>query len=283
MACLLGQSLKRHAPEVDFRVLDFGLTEPHRAFLKRRGYLVTRPADMPPDLHPYAYKASIGDFVRDVEWSNLVWIDADMIAVAPITASLHSLLDEMGKRGADVAATMAGTVANFLENATAGGWNPKPFADAIRARGIDENLGYYSVGFVAFRSRGFLDRWRDLTRSIEQHVCFEQNAFNLLAHAENSALLIELEEWNPWGEWLDKIDAKSDGTFCIGSNRVRFLHLTSLYKEQVAWANGLNFGTGYLPEPFKLVLDPKVQVAQYAVMADFIEESVPDLRETGLL
>ena len=63
MVCILIRSLRKWVSVQDRTyILDFGLSEPQRLYLKKRGLLLDRPPYLAGGAHPYFYKASMAEF-----------------------------------------------------------------------------------------------------------------------------------------------------------------------------------------------------------------------------
>ena len=102
MTCLLISSLRRWASGIPAFVLDFGLDPAQQHFLNQYVTVLKRPNDLPSDLHPYIYKTAIARYLREVDWSSLIWFDSDMVAVGPISKGLSAALNNMRSSGKEM-------------------------------------------------------------------------------------------------------------------------------------------------------------------------------------
>ena len=84
MTAVLMHSLKRCAPRLPLRVLDFGVDERQGRFLDRHCKFIRRPADVPASAHPILAKTLLASYLRGTPWSSLVWIDCDMMAAGAL-------------------------------------------------------------------------------------------------------------------------------------------------------------------------------------------------------
>src|SRR3982074_670415 len=93
--CLLMPSLRSWAPELPLYVLDFGMDQAQRRFLRGFCTVLERPADMAPNQHPFIYNAAMARFLKPVKWTTVVWLDSDIIAVGPLGKRLKPLIAEL--------------------------------------------------------------------------------------------------------------------------------------------------------------------------------------------
>ena len=128
MACTLLHTLKRWCPDVPVYVLDFGLDVAQKRFLADRAIVLDRPSDLPPHLDPFLYKAAIAKYLRPIDWSTIVWLDCDMIAVGPIRQRLNEVVTEMERNSIEVAACL--DISETIGALLAGGYKAEPFVAA---------------------------------------------------------------------------------------------------------------------------------------------------------
>ena len=229
MACLLVQSLARWLPGVPVLVCDFGLNSAQRRFLEARGALLPRPPSVREGTHPYRAKAALVDYLpRDPAGADepVVWFDCDMMAVAPLGEPLAGLLEAMGKHGSTLAACPDAEVAD-----TAGfiaRWDVAPFAEAVRAGGIDPRRPYLNSGFF-IASRDALAEVRDRCAALDDHRMIDQNGFNLTAWAPGRrSAVLNAAAWNVHGRLLAETVCDEDGEVRCGPHRALVLHATSV-------------------------------------------------------
>jgi hypothetical protein len=287
MACTLLHTLKRWCPDVPVYVLDFGLDVAQKRFLADRAIVLDRPSDLPPHLDPFLYKAAIAKYLRPIDWSTIVWLDCDMIAVGPIRQRLNEVVTEMERNSIEVAACLdiSETIGAFL----AGGYKAEPFVAAIRKQDISPSSRYFNVGIVICRSHEFVDAWTALAGRIADHVNFDQNLFNLVVHArKHSILTLPRHEWNVHGSMLASIRAASDpiyGTKLKTNDHeqaVLILHPTSSRKEDIVQMGAAEIGTHRVPGHLFFCRTPAAFNVQRTVLSDFLTQSIGELRSSGL-
>src|ERR1700683_4380038 len=81
MGCLLMHSLAQWAPDLPFYLLDFGLDDAQRRFLREHQVLIERPDNVPKNLHPIVCKTAIGEYLHGIEWSAVLWLARDKLGV----------------------------------------------------------------------------------------------------------------------------------------------------------------------------------------------------------
>lgn len=284
MTCLLLHSLKRLAPTLPLHVLDFGLDEAQRRFLETRCTVLDRPAELDANQHPFAYKAAMARYLRPVPWSSMVWMDGDMVAVGPIEASLSARLADMSRARTEVA--LCRDDAATIAGAFASGLPMQPYADALRARGIDRGSSYFNCGFFACRSPDYLQAWDQSAQSMPVHSMYDQNLFNLLLHERGPPTELSAAVWNLHGALLAQARAgEAEGRFAVmvGEERTLALHATSSRAEDVLTGSGLKLGGEQIEGYLKFCRNPVLRQVQDFIMRDFVAESIDDLRRAGVL
>ena len=274
MGCMLVHSLRKSAPRLPVYFLDFGLDRAQRKFLDGICTVVPRPRHLDPKQHHYASKASMGEFLAGVPWSDLVWLDSDMIALDPIADDLKGVVRRMDAGGSAVAACpdTCGTIGDFIE------YNEQiaPFTAALAQSGVALTEPYLNVGFVICRSRALLDAWRKLTESFAPHLCFEQNAFNIVTRTKSRVTILPAQHWNVHGHLLDD-KARGPGTSHI-------LHATSPRADADLTLNEfVAFGQQKIMSSLKLFRNPVLRKYQEAVLMDFMAGAHPQLQQLGIL
>jgi hypothetical protein len=282
MGCLLMRSLERWAPQLPRYLLDFGLDEPQRRFFRERGVLIERPANVPADLHPIVAKTAIGAYLRDVDWSALLWLDSDMLAVGPLQQSLADVLAEMEASQSEVAACSVETIRELF----AGGWPMAPFAEALRNEGIDLESPYYNNAAVVFRSVEFVDEWWRLAQHTPLHLCIDQNLFTLLALRRRKITPLSARVWNLHGPLLAQAKAVTDG----GEPRIvsgreapesaLILHPTSI-RDQHHLPCTCTVGQGP-KQALKLFRNPDLRERQIQLISELIAEDRAALARAGM-
>ncbi|WP_096702311.1 tetratricopeptide repeat protein [Magnetospirillum sp. 15-1] len=217
-------------PGLRLHVCDYGLTEPQRAFLRRKELLLETPSDMV-GVHPWRAKTALGRYVAALDWDVIVWMDADMVALAPIAGAMEVQAKALLDSGKPLAACLdPATVTQMLAMI------PAPHFEAMApAHNIFPGTHYLNSGFFACASREFLDAWERLSRGMPDEGLFDQNALNLMAHSAGFQLLTK-SEWNLCA--ADIADARIEAG--DGRPRVshagftaRILHATSFRSEDV--------------------------------------------------
>lgn len=231
MAGALRQSLLDARWKGAFHICDFGLTDRQAEALRDAGLLLARPRGLATGLHPFYYKASLGDYVANLDFDLLVWIDCDMIAVDDPVVALGELATDLARDG-KVAALCADVGVDSIADACER-LEMQPFREALKRSGIDEQRPYLNTGFVAINDRRALAAWRDLAFALPVHALFEQNAFNLLAYTGRCrSLLLPAARWNVHGPLLSSTRAAPDGAAWVGEHRAFLLHATSAQTSQ---------------------------------------------------
>jgi len=286
MACILLRSLRKWISEQDRTyILDFGLSEPQRQYLKKRGLLLERPPQLAGGAHPYFYKTSMNEFLRG-DWRALVWLDSDMIAVGPVGQSICALVKDMNVGGQKVAACQdtLGTIETFIRTGIDRGWNITPFLQQLQINGIDRSARYYNAGFLVITSPDFVMEWRLLVASIPRHVVFDQNAFNLLVHKKGD--LRELDRsWNLHGTALFKAAVTPDDAVMIPDGTPALLiHATSPVHGELNLINTIDLGSGRrISCKMRMSCNPSVKALQLKHLHQFLDEELDDLNFYGVV
>lgn len=227
---LLMGSLRRYCPGLALHVCDFGLTDPQRHFLRRKGMLLEMPAGMEGRPHPWHYKAALGRYVAGLSWDAVVWLDADLIVLTDIGPRLAELYAGMRECGHILA--VAGTGATIGEQLTIE--RAPHFADLVARFELDRRALYVNSGFFLCRSAEFLLQWSALCDTMPMEVLFEQNAFNLVALAKPGGVrIVDLLQWNLCGNHLGmaRIEASRQAAVVMGpQGPAHILHATSTHR-----------------------------------------------------
>lgn len=224
---LLWGSLRRYCPGLKLHVCDFGLTDPQRHFLRRKGILLEMPAGMAGRSHPWQYKAALGRYVAGQSWDAVVWLDADLIVLTDIGPLLAELYAGMRERGHILA--VAGTGATIGQQLTIE--KAPHFADLVARLDLDRGAIYLNSGFFLCRSAEFLRQWSTLCDTMPMEVLFEQNAFNLVALTKPGGVrIVDRFQWNLCANHLGmtRIEASRQGAVVMGPlGPAHILHATS--------------------------------------------------------
>jgi hypothetical protein len=283
MGCVLMRSLAQSAPGLPFYFLDFGLEEPQRRFLSGRKVLIDRPSTVPENLHPIVGKMAIGEYLRELDWSAVLWLDSDMLTVGSLSDSLAEVLAGMAAAQREVAACSVETINELF----AGGWPMAPFAEALRAERISLDSSYYNNGTVVFRSAEFLKEWWKLARKTPVHMCIDQNLFNLLALRHNRIMHLPARTWNLHGMLLAEARAVTEN----GQQRIvagegtametaLVLHPTSIRDEYHEPIN-CSVGRGR-NQVMKLFRKPVLRACQIKVLSELIADAGEALADAGV-
>jgi len=284
MGCLLMRSLAQWAPDLPFYLLDFGLDEAQRRFLRERKVLIERPASVPENLHPIVCKTAIGEYLRGIEWPAVLWLDSDMLVVGPLQDRLDEVLSGMAEAQREVAACSVETISQLF----AGGWPMAPFAEALRANRINLESSYYNNAAVVFRSPDFLAEWWTLAQQTQVHLCIDQNLFTLLALRHNSIVSLSARTWNLHGTLLAEAKAVTEnGQVRIvaseptgTSEAVLVLHPTSVHNQHHLPVN-CNVGSGP-NQILKVFRNPALRDCQVRAIAKFIADDAVALAWAGI-
>ena len=254
MTCLLQCSLKHWAENFEVFVLDFGLNERERRFLKNWCKLRDRPSRMKRGLDPFYYKGAMAEFI-DKGWSSLIWMDGDMFAVGPLGNALTSLLREMEKSGHEIAACQDDDLSTIgrLATAPSSGRSAAPFIERIQAEGFSLDAPYYNSGFVVCRSHEFMRVWSRQTEQFPEHLLFEQNAFNLVVQRRRTLLELPYRKWNFHGRLFAEAEISCDGRAVSADGEPVFvIHALSGNREHITRYTNILVGCQLIPCDFRL-------------------------------
>lgn len=286
LAGALLQSLDERVPGVDARVMDFGLSPAQAAFLRERGRLLPRPADVPAGLHPYVLKTLFGRYLRELPHERVVWLDGDVVCVGDAAGATGALFDAMARDGRRVAAcpdmgpnpTLARFAASY----------PAPaLASFVRADPPRGELRYLNTGVIAFRdARRFFEEWERLAARMPGETCIDQNAFNMLVHADPArSLVLDAGVWNVHGSLLRQARASAPGWICDGRDATAvFLHATAHHGEGIGEVKvGLDVAGVAFETVFKTFHDPAMRRAHLEALRRFVVAHAGALRAAGVV
>jgi len=221
---LLMGSISRYCPGTRLLVCDFGLTQQQQDLLRRKSILLERPADLPGYPHAWYYKAALGRYVSGLNTRSILWIDADMMILSDIRPLIDNLDAGMAATGAYLAAAGNETIGE--QNAI----DPAPRFASLAAA-FHPNARYLNSGFFLCRSATFLEDWYQLCRTMPIEKLFEQNSFNLIAHAApDNVRIIDMLTWNMCGPQIRDAAVLASGRDIVITGphgRTHVLHATS--------------------------------------------------------
>lgn len=276
MACLLMESVGEFASQCAFFVLDFGLSESERQYLRSRNALLAMPdgiSGVSAESHPYFLKTAAIHYLKDISTSSaVVWIDSDIVIGSDLTGPLAHVLKGMEAAQSSVAACREGAIADVLGQVRL---DMGPFEKLLKARGMPSTLPYFNSGFVVFRSRDILANWFNLASVTPLHALFDQNILNVLMHDEGRITALPQEDWNLHGDLL----AESALGPLLGRGTLpKILHATSSHPDHidvVSMSLTQDFGRDY---PVRFFRNPILRRHQFEILTSFIQKAFP---ETG--
>lgn len=270
--CMLLQSFHEQDTGTTVYVCDFGFEDSQRDFLNALGILLPKPAHLNSYRHPWYAKAAMVDFLQSHsktrESEGFVWIDADIIAVRPVLAAIQKTAKDLQQNG-KVAALCPD--ANGVDlNGFITDWESRDedltdFRRLLSAYSVSRDKPYLNTGFVIISDLSIAEAWRDLTLRQKEWLLFEQNSFNVLAHAAPDRIeLLDTAVWNAHGPMLDDAGLKNDPVLLI--------HTTSNGERHVD--GDVRFGVRGLTTHgnLKLFLREDLRNQQLALLQRFLEE-----------
>jgi hypothetical protein len=283
MTAVLMHSLKRCAPGLPLHVLDFGVDERQARFLERHCRFIRRPGDVAAGAHPFFYKTQLARFLRETQWSSLVWIDCDMIAVGALKGALDALITQMESAGTHTAMCRddSGTIAGII----AGGLPMQPFLDVLAARGIARETPYFNTGFVVCGSPAVMQAWDAIGRATPLHSMFDQNLFNVVLAEHGAALELPARIWNLHGALLSEAtlrDVNGRPTLMADGERPLLLHPTSPRASEVSAASGLKLGDRQIAGTLKFCKNAALRAVQDFILQDFGATYLDELARDGI-
>lgn len=286
LANALLAGLEERMPGVDARVLDFGLAPAQAEFLRARRRWVGRPPEVPADAHPYVLKTYFGRYVRDLPGPNIVWLDGDILCVGDVEDRMRTLFDAMERHGRQVAAAPDmgpnGTLARFVAAYAA-----PALASYVRAEPSRGDLRYLNTGVIAFRdAQRFFDDWERLAARIPGEICIDQNAFNMLVHADpGRSVILEAGVWNVHSGLLADVRQREDRWHCGARDEpALFLHATSHRGESTGEVRlSLRAGGVEVAAMVKTFNDPAMRRAHLETLRRFVTANAADLRACGVV
>ena len=282
MACMLMRSLRRFTTQ-PLHVLDFGLTEAQRRFLADGGHLLDRPRRFAAGLHPFRYKAAMGEYTAPLGADAVAWLDSDMIVVGPLTERLDALTAEMRNTNAQVAVCRdtIGTIFDFLSL----GFDVRPMVQLLRTDGVDMGAPYYNTGIVVCVSPAFLRDWTALVERLPDHMLIEQNAFNVLVQRRGRPRELDSAVWNLHGGALGAAVVRGDGTDVRlpGHTPSLLVHPTSPNKADIALRPAIAIGRERIACQMRQCSKPALWNLQLMHLREFLYNSWDDLVRFGIV
>ncbi|MEQ9487545.1 MAG: hypothetical protein RIM72_00980 [Alphaproteobacteria bacterium] len=281
--CMLLQSMHEHDPDTPVHVCDFGFDAVHRDFLNALGLLLAKPDHLKDRRHPWYAKAAMVDFLParpETDGSDgFVWIDADIVAERPVAAAIEALADDLLRT--DCAAALCPDangvdLDGFISDWEKRGEDLSAFKTLLSAHSVAGTAPYLNTGFVIVADLAIARAWRDLTLRQRDWLLFEQNCFNVLAHADPDRIrLLDTAEWNAHGPLLD--------TAGLNDDPVKLIHTTSNGERHVD--GDIRYGLrGYATTGnLKLFLREDLRNRQLTLLQGFLDRHFDLLTETGVL
>ncbi|HIJ83082.1 MAG: hypothetical protein HW380_3093 [Magnetococcales bacterium] len=269
-------------------VCDFGLSDPQKKYLEKRGLLLSRPVSLEPGLHPYRYKASMGLFAQGLAYDAIVWIDSDCLVVGPLNRAVAAVMDAQS-RGGDFLAIcqdQGGSMADMIQN-----FAMEPFARLLDRSGISRDKPYLNCAVFILRSPAILKDWQEQVLDLEIHPLFEQNLLNCLAYGKLPEVkLLDREVWNVHDLDLDRLEVHGDfmethSRVLLGDKVVLVIHATS-FGERTVTFESVRFpvSDGYFIEGlFRMVKNIPVRDLFFTFVSCYLIGNKRDLIECGVV
>jgi len=284
--CMLYDSFVKHSPpppqsHEHLWVCDFGFDPRHRDFFDAIGALLPTPEHLKSFEHPWYHKASIFDFLVDQNYDVVVWLDADMIILEPITSRIQNLAIEMNMSGQQVSICpddVGLNINNYIKHVGKLGHPVNSFQHNCKRFKTDTARSYLNTGFFIVTSTALLKKWRDIVLKEEVDFLFEQNSFNVVANVGTVKInTLNPHEWNAHGQRLQTVLT----TASIGPTRI--IHTTSTGQEHAEGEFNLPVQDRNLSGHIKLFKRPDLQNRQQAHLMHFIEKHFTALVDCSVL
>ena len=288
------QSFAESLPDQTLLVCDYGLHPQQAQYLRARGQLLERPADLKEGVHVTGYKAAL---VRYLNNSNhylsksdiVIWVDADLTLIDIGVNDFKSVVQTMDERQCDVAACSIGFTIEEMCHIFVDPLVLAEFKAIVQSSGIDANAPYFSTGIFFIRSEKLLKDWDERTSKLEFHPLYEQNMFNVVLQEDKAPYLdLEIEIWQAQGAVLDKLvllpkpNGRAGAT--VNGKSIKILHSTS------PLANHLWVGRAQLQVQdvqliglLKLILARPMTELQLNLLATYVTTHKQALFEAGLI
>jgi hypothetical protein len=201
---------------------------------------------------------------RDVEAA--VWLDCDVILTRDPRSEVAALVAAMQRSGVVIAACGSGLdLGAFCLDWEAKGRNMAPFVELLHQFGVAPYHPYLNT-------REWLVKWKNVTFGIEQHLLFEQNAFNAVAWLAPERIRLLDRHWNLHSDF-DRISIGAGlGSLRCDGQEVMVVHATSPFERHVRVLEGSGrLGNRRIPVWLKVFSHPSLQGQQRALLDQFIE------------
>ena len=276
-------------------VCDYGLDTTQREFLRRRGRLLQRAPALGSPRSPLWEKAMVIEYFQasgiDIaDGDAVVWLDGDLTLVSCSRHDVEAVVAEMTPGNIEIAATPQSTVAAMLEVFRRQGPGvAAPFERLLAESGIEKTKTYYSAGMFFCRSRSFLERWSELSRTAADQPVLDENVFNAIIYSSGRSILpLDIDLWQAQGDTLDRLRIAPNaggarGPVLIDGRVVKILHATSptvrhLFIGQATF----NAGDLVLEGAFKLLRPKPLLDLQLGILRRFLTTHRTELLELGL-
>jgi hypothetical protein len=275
-------------------VCDYGLSASQREFLRRRGLLLERSPALGPPMSALREKVILHEYFRHsglaaATTDAVIWLDGDLTLVGCPLADVEAVVEEMAKRGVEIAASPQGTIAELLAALRRQGRTGAPFERLLAESGIDTARTYYSTGLFVCRSPSFLERWAELGRVAAEQAVLDQNMFNVEVYrAARPVLALDCNTWQAQGDALERVrlvpDAARLGSPAfLDGQPIKVLHATSSSIRHL-FIGPASFSVGdlVLDGAFKLLRPQPLLELQLSVLGRFLIQHRNELLELGL-
>jgi len=282
--CMLYDSFVLNTPPRSQTILwvcDFGFDLQHRNFFEKIGILLPTPKHLKSFDHPWYHKASIYDFLINQDYDAVVWLDADMIILEPITSRIQNLAIEMNMSGQQVSICpddVGLNIKNYIKHVGKLDHPVKSFQQNCRRFKTNITRPYLNTGFFIVTSHALLEQWRDIVLKEKVDFLFEQNSFNVVAYTETVKInLLDPHEWNAHGQRLQTVLTPAS------TGPTRIIHTTSTGNEHAEGEFNLPVQNKNLAGHIKLFKRPDLQGRQQSHLMHFVENHFNELVNCGVL
>jgi hypothetical protein len=288
MCSILLQSLEKYFPEISCFVMDFGLTDSQTKFFETKKQLLKVPPHLKKTDHFFKLKSSVGSFLKDQSIGIPIWVDSDIIAVAPESNQLFEIADRLSCQREQIAIGVNFGVRSKITNIREhleDGPTPKLRATVADSPEILESP-YLNSGLVFFSDFKVFEDWENTASLLEGDWLWEQNALNLICYRNRSRVLtLDSRVWNVHCELLKKITIDDNRVYCDGQKSI-FAHATTPtpgtgdvdYVRMTISKNGYACNT-YL----RLFTNSFLRMAQDKHLSDFLSANFVLLKDLNVL
>lgn len=269
-------------PDQVLHVCDFGMSANEQEFWRSTGHYLARPDALERGLHPWRYKACIAQFVDTDAFDAVVWVDADMVVLAPIHEQIEAQVSAMIDSGVSAAAapdasnaSLRGVISAF----EAAGNDLSPLDVLIARYQKNDAEAYLNTGFLILTDFEFAAQWARETLAQKDWLLFEQNTFNaLVGKVANRVHELDTALWNVHGDLLADIDITEAGRTAL------LLHTTSP-EQRHHIENEIEYPIGdlVLAGWFKLFVRMDLRHLQQKYLLDFLKQHLEHLSQHKLL